>query len=119
MIFSTESLFAVVDSDADPNTTESGRDAAVIAVSRVAIVSSASSQLIRSHAGSSAPFAAAGAAPDRRGSRSPAPPCPHARRQAGRVGRVRLQRREAPVDRHRVDAAMTDEFAAAARSYTT
>ena len=47
-----------VDGDADANTTDPGPDAAAIAVSRVATVSSASSQLIRSHAGSSAPFGA-------------------------------------------------------------
>ena len=58
MIQSTESLMAEVDGDADANTTDSGPEAAAIAVSREAIVSSASSQLIRSHAGSSAPFGA-------------------------------------------------------------
>src|SRR5918911_4154500 len=58
MIQSTESLSAEVDGDADPNTTDSGPDAAAIAVSRAAIVSSASSQPIRAHAGSSAPFGA-------------------------------------------------------------
>ncbi len=58
VIQSTESLIADVDGDADPNTTDSGPDAAAIAVSRVATVSSASSQLIRSQAGSSAPFGA-------------------------------------------------------------
>src|SRR4051812_14407719 len=78
-IQSTESLIADVDGEADPNTTDSGPDAAAIAVNRAATVSSASSQPIRSHPGSSAPsapYAAAGAAPDRRGPRSPAPPCP-------------------------------------------
>src|SRR3954469_10729823 len=58
VIQSAESLIADVDGDAAPNTTDSGPDAAAIAVSRAATVSSASSQLIRSHAGSSAPLGA-------------------------------------------------------------
>ena len=58
MIQSTESLIADVDGEADANTTDSGPDAAAIAVSRAATVSSASSQLIRSHPGSSAPCGA-------------------------------------------------------------
>ena len=58
MIQSTESLRADVDGDADPNTTDSGPVAAAIAVKRAATVSSASSQLICSHPGSSAPFGA-------------------------------------------------------------
>ena len=58
MIQSTESLIAEVDGDADENTTDSGPDSPAIPVSRAATVSSASSQLICSHAGSSAPFGA-------------------------------------------------------------
>ncbi|HEX5922731.1 MAG TPA: hypothetical protein VFY45_02790, partial [Baekduia sp.] len=53
-IQSTESLIAEVDGDAEANTTDSGPDSVAIAPSRAAIVSSASSQLIRSHAGSCA-----------------------------------------------------------------
>jgi hypothetical protein len=58
MIQSTESLIADVEGDADANTTDSGPDAAAVAVSLAATTSSASSQLIRSHAGSSDPFGA-------------------------------------------------------------
>ena len=58
VIQSTESLIAEVDGDAEANTTDSGPDAAAIALSRAAIVSSASSQVMRSHIGSSAPFGA-------------------------------------------------------------
>src|SRR3954463_6291551 len=55
---STESDIADVDGEALPNTTASGPDCSAIAVSFVAIVSSASSQLIGSQPGSGAPFGA-------------------------------------------------------------
>src|SRR5919204_2803579 len=70
VIQSTESLSAEVDGDADPNTTDSGPDVSATARSRAATVSRASSQPIRSHPGSSAPFApyaAPGAAAGRHG----------------------------------------------------
>jgi len=58
VIQSTESLSAEVDGDADPNTTDSGPGSAASPRSWPATVSSASSQLSRSHPGSSAPFGA-------------------------------------------------------------
>ena len=58
MIQSTESLNAEVDGEADPNTTASGPLSPAISPSFDAMVSSASSQLVRTHPGSSAPFGA-------------------------------------------------------------
>src|SRR6266705_7077789 len=51
MIQSTESLSAEVDGEADPNTTASGPLSSAICPSPEAMVSSASSQLIRSQPG--------------------------------------------------------------------
>src|SRR5215813_10413767 len=53
---SIESDMADVEGEALPNTTASGPDSAAIAVSRDAMVASASSQLSRSQPGSAAPF---------------------------------------------------------------
>src|SRR5215470_15284073 len=55
---SIESDIADVEGEALPNTTASGPDSAAIAVSRDAMVASASSQLRRSQPGSAAPFGA-------------------------------------------------------------
>src|SRR5215469_16682462 len=55
---SIESDMADVEGEALPNTTASGPDSAAIAVSRDAIVASASSQVRRSQPGSAAPFGA-------------------------------------------------------------
>ena len=55
---STESEIADVDGEALPNTTASGPDSSAIAVSLVAMVSSASSHSMGSQPGSAAPFGA-------------------------------------------------------------
>src|SRR5512132_3503511 len=57
VIQSTESLSAEVDGDADPKTTASAPLSPAIAVSRDAMVSSASSQVISTQPGSAAPLA--------------------------------------------------------------